>query len=151
MRTLAIFTNSGSGAIWLNRTSPLIQVPEAEWKLTCSSWQWIKIVGWGSFFLFFLLPPNCSGGVLEAQYPSHPLWHLLKSTVAPVWWKCPGFFYIKKLVLLSHADIQQGCNHGAHTTNREIDTTSMTFINWVRRPWGRAKNIQTLTCPNFES
>lgn len=30
MKTLAILTNLGSGAIWLKRTSPLIQVPEAE-------------------------------------------------------------------------------------------------------------------------
>jgi len=44
--------------------------------------------------------------------------------------KMPGFLLCKEvLVLLSHADIQQGCNCGAYTTNREIDITLKTFIN----------------------
>lgn len=126
--------NALEWGIWLKRTIPLMQVPEAEVKAELFLLTLNKVVDRGYFF-FFLLLPTCSDGVKwgSALRPSISSIHsgtLIKVYADSCLRKMPRILLCKPVLILPcHASIQQRCNHGAHTANRDINITLMTFIN----------------------
>lgn len=143
---------SGNGAIWLRDTCPLVQVREAECPLHCSSWQWIKILGWLMFFFCLLLVLLVQRGASSWDPVFQPsILSLLKVYSDSYLKKMPRVLLCKaELVLLS-------CWHTAgmqpwYTHYEQGDRYSLNDLCSLSSETLRSsKNIPTPICPNFES